>query len=409
MRCALLVLLAGCCGGGGTRMVMGSTTHGDTPQSLGPTFAVVSTDAAPLVFSRRGAGDRELRYVFRREASPTDRALHAVAIDRGFATAVGDGGVAVRRDKAGGWKAEPTGTDAALRGIVVATWEGHDYAWMPDDPRAVALYAVGDRGTIVRRAADGTWAVQKSGVDVDLHAVGADAAEAIAVGDRGTVLWLHGGAWLAAESHTDVALRAVTMSDHAVVIVGDAGTVLECGFRGDTMECSPRPHPTEANLIWVSERTVRWDAEGIHGFTIHELEAFTATGGRLRRSAWTPIDFAAGLDAPFAVRGYDAQHWSFDIADPEDVAVGPAGAIALVDPYKASLVSVGGAVDPSVQPALAAHDPTEPGAFDVQHLPEAVDLDAAAFEGLDGFVVGDRGTILQLTVEGAKIPVATLL
>jgi hypothetical protein len=172
------------------------------------------------------------------------------------------------------------------------------------------------------------------------------------------------------------------------------------------MACVPRPSATTADLRAVAERTVRWDDRGISGFTVHELEAFAADGARLIRAAWFPIQLEAGRRAPFPVRGYAAQHWMWDVLQPEDVAVGAAGKLALVDPYQAWVFPTTSRVNPEVTSPLAARDPAEAAAFDVQSLPEAADLDAVTFEGLDGFAVGDRGTILQLTVEGAHIPVA---
>lgn len=407
-RWLIVAALCGSCCGGTQATVHTAGRDDDSPSSVGPEFAVLSADPAPIVFTRSAVGGKDVRYVFRREAVPTDRALHAVAIDRALAYAVGDGGVALRRTGAAGWQLEPTGTDAALRGVAVATWEGHDYAWMPSDPRSVPIYAAGDRGTIVHRDAAGKWTVQPSGTDADLHAIGATAAEAIAVGDRGTILWLRDGVWRVVASHTTAALRAIATAP-SVIIVGDGGTIVSCGVKDGAPTCDAHQAATTADLRIVSERTIRWDAGTIRGFTMHDLEVFAADGTRMSRVAWAPIEFAGAAVSSFAPRSYHAQHWSFDVCDPEDVAVGAGGAIALVDPYKAALAVQKDAPNPEGQADPRARDAAEPGAFDVQTLPEAVDLDGVVFEGLDGFVVGDRGTILQLTVEGARIPLATLL
>jgi hypothetical protein len=367
---ALAAVVLAACGGGGARPI--AVHGGDADAGRGPAFGVRSTDPAPLVFTRG-----VVRYVLRRDASPTTEALHDVVLDRDLAYAAGDAGTVVRRAADSGWQGEATGTSASLRALAVATWEAAAYAHRRHDPRSVPIYAVGDGGTIVRRAADGTWAAQASPTDADLLDVAASAVELIAVGAGGAIVHGKDGVFTLIPGYTTATLRSIAIEAWGIVIVGDGGVILDCRVR-DRLACVPRPSPTTTDLVWIGERTVRRDG----GATFHEPAAYGAAGERFTRAEVRPVALAAAPAAPFVVRDHAASHWMWSDGAPDNVAVGDGGAIALVDPYR-------------------DHD----AAFDVQRLPEGADLTAIAFEALDGFVVGAGGTILQLTIEGTTLPV----
>ena len=75
---------------------------------------------------------------------------------------------------------------------------------------------------------------------------------------------------------------------------------------------------------------------------------------------------------PFAVVGYAAQHWSWDVGQPDDVAVSAEGELV-----SGSLRGVGAhPAAPEAATPLEARDPQEPGAFEVQTLPDHVALHA---------------------------------
>ncbi len=101
-------------------------------------------------------------------------------------------------------------------------------AWVADAGVSQA-FLVGHGGVIFHRSGDGAWQAEASGTDANLYAIAArSAAEVYAVGDRGVILRRVGGTWQpeGAELHISSALYAVTVLPNGVVVaVGDQGVV----------------------------------------------------------------------------------------------------------------------------------------------------------------------------------------
>jgi photosystem II stability/assembly factor-like uncharacterized protein len=131
--------------------------------------------------------------------------LRAVAItgDGVSAAAVGDAGALWRSDDGGlRWRREDLAVDGTLLRDV---WIAHDRT----------VVAVGDRGLIARRAADGTVTVQHP-VTAALHALHIGASgHSFAAGDAGTVLLSHdaGQTWTRIDAGIDRAILALDEID----------------------------------------------------------------------------------------------------------------------------------------------------------------------------------------------------
>lgn len=135
-----------------------------------------------------------------------------------------DGGTVVRMDG-------PTGDLGTARWSLYGTVASSPLlraAWVAD-PGLSDAYAVGHGGAIVHRTGDADWAVEKSGTDANLYAVAArSASEVFAVGDRGTILRRVSGTWQqeGKELGLTSALFGITvLPTGEVVAVGDLGVV----------------------------------------------------------------------------------------------------------------------------------------------------------------------------------------
>ncbi len=158
------------------------------------------------------------------EATPATSTLYGVwagfELDRGFradgaptvAMAVGERGVAIRRDESGTWTATDTRVQSTLRAVT-------------GDEDGV-VFAVGDRGTVLRFQS-GAWRKEPTDTGVTLHGIAmATDGTPVAVGEQGTLLIRQKGAWkklTVGEHH----LRAIAAEGQQLVAVGDAGTVIE--------------------------------------------------------------------------------------------------------------------------------------------------------------------------------------
>ncbi len=131
--------------------------------------------------------------------------------------AVGAGGGAVRWTAGTGWEAELTANQIPLSSIAV-------------DADGLA-FAVGQFGTVLRRALDGQWQREQlpGGDAVDLYRVIAwGSGEAMAVGDAGTIyVRSASGVWNKVyESPANRLYGAVRKADGTLLAVGWAGTVI---------------------------------------------------------------------------------------------------------------------------------------------------------------------------------------
>ncbi len=372
---ALSVALAGCAGpqaaeapAGGAAAYMRAATDGE--------FDVLSADL-PFVVPRLGSASFQVpppySYAVRGETSGVTEDLYAVAIEQGRAYAVGIGGVVVRRTQHQSWQRENAGTDRTLRSVAVARFEAENSSNTARDPDTLPVYAVGDGGTIVRRGTHGTWRPEASGTTRDLYAVFAADDRVLAAGDGGTLLERRAETWRVVRTHTTADLRAISGS----VVVGRGGSIVECTKWPRTADvtalallaCVPRPSPVTNDLFALckSGRTSRLVATGAEGIRVRDLGH---DRGRLTFELW-PTGIANAL------RGVADNRWGWKIDVPaKTIAVGERGALFFIG---------------------------DEGGDQHVIVPGAPDLFGVAFERLDAFMVGARGTILHARVEGTEL------
>ncbi len=149
---------------------------------------------------------------------PDDQTLEAIALDpagSGRAFAVGRAGALVELTPGIGWDRIATPVDAALLGLA---WPARDVGW-----------AVGSAGTILRFDGRG-WARDDAAsrlTGARLYAVAFDGPDrGIAVGEKGTVVRYAAGRWRLADSMTERKLSAVAFAGRDAIAVGDKGTIL---------------------------------------------------------------------------------------------------------------------------------------------------------------------------------------
>jgi hypothetical protein len=173
------------------------------------------------------------------------------------------------------------------------------------------MFAVGDDGTILRRAR-GQWELEQSGTDRKLAAVwGSSGRDVFAVGEKGTIVHYDGERWAPQPSGTERGLAAVWGSGPSdLFVAGEGGLVLHY----DGKRWAAQSTRTEAGLaaIWGSGPTDVF-AVGNDGAVIHyDGSKWTAqpsgTTGALT-AVWGsgPSDvFAVGA----SLLHYDGRAWS---------------------------------------------------------------------------------------------------
>jgi len=133
----------------------------------------------------------------------------------------GDG---VRFDGAA-WAAMATTPEATLTDLA---------ALSPSDE----LWATGTRGFLARHGAQG-WSVVPAGIDADLHAITAvSETTLVAVGGRGTILWIEDGVARALAAPVPIDLQGVAATPLGVIACGRGGTLLHVGVTGVTLVAS---------------------------------------------------------------------------------------------------------------------------------------------------------------------------
>jgi hypothetical protein len=232
--------------------------------------------------------------------------------------------------------------------------------------------AVGTHGSALVRLEAGVWRAEQTGTDKDLFAVWHEGTTTVAVGAGGTMVQRSPeGAWRPVKTRTTADLYGINGGN----VVGAGGIRLEC--RGDDKEpvCIPQPAIVPRDLYAVSK-------EGYHIGDGALLSFMKGPKGELTlRPVGGRVDFVPADDRMRAVwsnRTEDEMH--------EQIVVGLGGAVWFVsEPY------------------------SRKKAFERVQLPFGADLHGVAFELFDGFLVGDKGTIVHLAVDGIEIPTGVLL
>jgi hypothetical protein len=244
--------------------------------------------------------------------SGTDADLYAIAT-RETLVVVGARGTALRFDLAERrWVTEATGSTADLYAITSAG--------------GATLFAVGARGVIIHRGADGLWHAPAPGADrADLYGVALAGDRIVAVGAGGTVVnvpgvgvasrygaW-NGGGWRASEQASPVrtTLRAVASWNGTLLAVGDGGVMITA------TENSPwtlvRSNTTEdlfavaATEIPYDERRPSYGGSGsVYGFVAAGAHGTVMVDRLGSTQGWRPVRAGGG-----AIRAVTSEPWSF--------------------------------------------------------------------------------------------------
>ncbi|MDI3284144.1 hypothetical protein [Polyangium sp. 15x6] len=305
---------------------------------------------------RLHASRRPFSYRFDREPSGTTETLRAAALlpGKGKAIVVGDHGTVRVRHPLTGWEAESPGTEEDLHVVVHVPGELH--------------IAVGGHGVAAVWRANVGWRVEDTGTTRDLLAVAQFETSMLAVGRGGVMVQRSKeGVWRPVDTRTTEDLAAVGWCQHHVCAVGARGTIVDCVPRGEQLTCIPRPPLVDADLLALV------DYGTIYGRGVKLERTMPPEGVWSPPPEWRVVEGPPWLSADNEVRAFS-----------QDLAVGKAGLVvvrsrALVGPYS------------RLKP---------PGSI---QLPYGVDFNGVASALVDGYIVGDKGTIVHVGVEGVFI------
>ncbi|MDC0744344.1 hypothetical protein [Polyangium mundeleinium] len=300
-------------------------------------------------------------YRFERESSGTTVPLRAVSMVQKLVVAVGDRGVALRREDGKGWQREATGTTKDLFALVpVSTGPMGE----PD-----MLLAVGAHGTAAARMPDGTWRIEETGTDEDLLGLYHDRALTLAFGAGGVILRRFGnGNWKPVPSSSTADLHAFNAcSPHRLCVLGSAGAIVECdqAQTAGELSCKPRPPFADGDLPADFINVFHRDPNVVISSEMTAVGMIPLSVWKLWRRDGNSAPPADAMEAGWQNK------WSGD-----RLVVGRGGAVwhGWLEKDKRILERI--------------------------KLPVREDLHGAVFDGADGFLVGDQGTILHVAVEG---------
>ena len=318
-------------------------------------------------------------YRFEREDSGTTESLRAVhMIHGGRVLVVGDHGTALTRDVKAGWQKEDPGTTETLYALVAAPYY-KDGTVITEELRKNKPYiAVGSKGAAVVRGLDGVWQAEQTGTSADLFALLHLGATTVAAGAGGVMVERsREGVWRAVKTRTTADLVGLGICENYVCAVGAGGTMLQCASRDGERVCIPRAPATQATLRVVAE------AGNIMGDGIWLRYVMPSQTEPRPPPSYTPWPEGNAVLSGEEIRAAESNHWG---GISEMLAVGRRSTIWFLGnglPEKTSLEQV--------------------------KLPFEVDFHDVAYELTDGFLVGDRGTIVHLAIEGFTPPHICLL
>ncbi|WP_136968612.1 WD40/YVTN/BNR-like repeat-containing protein [Polyangium sorediatum] len=343
-------------------------------RSLGQDPAPFRVEGRALRPMRVCDASRPVEYRFERESSGTTVPLRAVSIMQKRAFAVGDRGVALRRDDEKGWQREATGTTKDLFAMVQ----------VPTRPMAEPdmLLVVGAHGTAAARRADGTWRIEETGTDVDLLGLYHDRALTLALGAGGVILrrfdnGIGEGTWKPVPSGSTADLYAFhACQPHRLCVLGSGGAIVECdqAQTAGELSCHPRPSFAGGDLPADFINVFHRDPNVVISSEMTEVGRIPLSVWKLWRRDGSSAPPAEGMEAAWQNK------WSGD-----HLVVGRGGALWHGGWEK------------------------DQRTFERIKLPVREDLHGVVFDGADGFLVGDQGTIVHLAVEGLGTEVMELV
>lgn len=318
-------------------------------------------------------------YRFELERSGTTETLRAIVRLRGKPPlVVGDRGIALIRDSKAGWMRETTGTTENLNAIVVAPfWKDGETV---EQAEARASYvAVGSHGAALVRGPDAVWRSETTGTTADLFGLWHRGKSTVAVGAGGVMVERsEDGVWRDVPTHTTADLYAIGVCNGHLCAVGAGGAVVDCvGREGGGLACVPRKPPTSAALHVVTDEE-QFLGEGVW-LSIKPDPKFDNRAPL----EWVPWRFADASVEKSDARATANNHW---VGIGERLVVGRGGAVWLVGNW------------------VINQKPVQK-----IELPYAVDFYGATYELVDGFFVGEKGTIVKMGVLGFVPPLICLL
>ncbi len=345
---------------------------GPHPEWPPPPLASLGQDAEPVLLSH---APHLYAHRFERERSGTTETLRAVVFEHGrSALVVGDRGTALLRD-ATGWRSEPTGTGETLNAVVKAPRHETTAAKTAETaPEDVSYVAVGANGAAVLRGPDGIWHAETTGTSADLYGLFNGWRFTLAVGAGGAMLQRSpDGVWRQISTRTNADLYSVGLCKSYVqehfCAVGAHGTIVDCMPSDTDFVCIPRGPLTDRSLhVLTQYGLVLGDGVWLRPAPVQTSEP------PIGYELWNLPGANAGDDEP---RAASANNW---IGISEVLIAGRHGAVWLVlhwFPEKENVTRLS--------------------------LPYGVDFHGAAFDLVDGFVVGDSGTIVKIALEGYDI------
>ncbi|MDC3986085.1 hypothetical protein [Polyangium jinanense] len=309
-------------------------------------------------------------YRFEREDSRTTEALRAIGmIKGGRVLVVGDHGTALVRDAKAGWQPESTGTTENLHALAPTPYYKDGQTVTEEQRKNPPYLAVGSNGAAAFRDPTGVWRVESTGTTADLFALYHLARKTLAVGAGGVMVERSPeGVWRSVKTRTTADLYALGSCAGYLCAVGAGGVMVYCRSHENELVCIPRPPPTQATLRVVDELQIMGDGVWLSYVRSGKTEPPSPP------PSFAPWPVAKDVIAGEEVRATAHNHWS---GMSEIIAVGRRGTVW----FQGGLFS-------------------ERSRLERVKLPFEVDFHDVAYELVDGFLVGDQGTIVHLGVEG---------
>ena len=317
-------------------------------------------------------------YRFEQENAGTEETLRAIVAPEGQPPrVVGHRGLALSRDSKAGWIREATGTEENLYALVHLPIYKNGVSTEESNKQANSM-AVGGHGTALLRTPDGVWQKETTGTDADLFAITRGGGSVVAVGAGGVMVERSAeGVWHDVPTYTKANLYGIGRCMSHICAVGAGGVVVECAAPKGVLACVPREPPTKSDLYVVTDEEM-FLGDGVWlGLTPTEKRDLYPP------PLWSPWRFADDSVEKADARAYANNHW-MGIAG--KLIAGRRGAAWLVGNWVI----------------------TKKPVRRIQ-LPYAVDFYGASYNLVDGFLVGEKGTIVKVGVLGFVPPRMCLL
>ncbi|MDC3959487.1 hypothetical protein KEG38_36880 [Polyangium jinanense] len=335
-------------------------------------LASLGHDEKPFEIRHLPEGRKRPGYLYRfeREDSGTTESLRGIhRIREGRIIVVGDHGTALVRDAKAGWQKEDPRTTENLYAIVPAAYYENGTTITEELRKNLPYIAVGSNGAAVHRDVNGVWQVEQTGTSAALFAVSHFGSTTVAVGAGGAMVKRSKeGVWQAVKTRTTADLHSLGGCGEYLCVVGTGGAMVLCKFRDEEIVCIPRPPPAQATLRVLAERGF------IMGDGVWLTQVLPKQTEPRPPPSYVPWPTANAVMAGEEILAVDHNRHS---GIGELLAVGRRSTVW-----------------------FQSGSTSEGGQLERVKLPFEVDFHDVAYELVDGFLVGDQGTIVHLGVEG---------